>query len=293
METFGEALMQKTMISKKTLIKLIGWKFNAIGVISPKLAFGQAMDLFSKPRNGRVLSFQKKYLDSFTKTTISVNKIDIQTYQKGNGSIKILLAHGWESNSWRWRKLIQHLGLEKYTFAMLDAPGHGASRPDYFDMVVYANAIKIVIDNFSPDYIIGHSMGGLAVMLASTHNEISSDVKIISMGAPHSMDSIFQKYFSAIGLSERIKSKKEKLFFEKYGRKLDEFSIQSIGHRVINEGLILHDVNDTTNEIENAQIIDKAWTKGKLVVTELSNHSMQHERIFNIIKDYTSTKNQA
>jgi esterase/lipase len=284
--------MQKTMISKKILIKLIGWKFNTIGVFSPKLAFGQAMDLFSKPRNGRVLSFQKKYLDSFTKSVISVKGSKIQTYQKGKGPIKILLAHGWESNSWRWRKLIQHLGLEEYTFMMLDAPGHGTSESESFDMVDYVEGIKIMIDDFNPDYIIGHSMGGLAVMLSSTLHQIPNGIKIISMGAPHSLDSIFQKYFSAIGLSERIKSKKEKLFFEKYGRKIEEFSIQSLGPLIVNEGLILHDVNDTTNEIENAEMIDKAWAKGNLIMTELSNHSMQHVAIFDIIKDYTSSKNQ-
>lgn len=281
------------MISKKTLIKIIGWKFNTIGVFSPKMAFGQAMDLFSKPRNGRVLSFQKKYLDSFTKSTITINGNKIQTYQKGKGSIKILLAHGWESNAWRWRKLIQHLGLDDYTFVMLDAPGHGASESDYFDMVVYVQAIKVLIDDFEPEYIIGHSMGGLAVLLSSTHHQIPYAVKIISMGAPHSLDSIFQKYFSAIGLSKRVKTKIESLFYEKYGRKLDEFSIQSLGHLVNNEGLIVHDKNDATNEIENAEIIDKAWAKGNLIVTEVSNHSMQHAAIFDLIKDYTSIKNQA
>jgi esterase/lipase len=272
---------------QKIAMKLIGLKFNIIGLFSPTLALNQALTLFSKPRNGRILSFQKKHLDSFTKQTIEVSNVKIQTYQKGKGNYTILLAHGWESNAWRWRKFIQFLGLEDYTYIALDAPGHGASQPDYFDLKLYAEAINNIVIKQKPNLIIGHSIGGLAVLLTcALYNNINHDIKIITMGSPHSLASIFQKYFKAIALSTRIQSKIEQFFLHKYNMKLDEFSIDTMAKTIQNEGLIIHDKNDVTNEIGNALSIDKAWKSGHLIITNSSNHSMQNEEIFNLIKNY-------
>ncbi len=274
------------MTTKTIVVKLIGLKFNIIGLFSPRLALDQALTLFSKPRNGRILSYQKKYLDSFNKKTIEVGNFKIQSYQKGRGDYIILLAHGWESNAWRWRKSIQFLGMENYTFIALDAPGHGASQPDHFDLKLYAEAINEVALQYKPSLIIGHSIGGLAVLLACTLYDIRQDVKIITMGAPQSLASIFQKYFKAIGLSNHIQSKVEQFFLYKYKMKLDQFSIDYMAASIKNNGLIIHDKNDLTNEIENALSIDKAWKSGHLIITNYSNHSMQNEEIFTLIKNY-------
>jgi esterase/lipase len=277
------------MNTKKIILKIIGWKFNIIGMFSPETALHQALTLFSKPKNGRIFSYQKKFLDSFKKTSIDAKGCKIQTYEKGNGKIKILLAHGWESNSWRWRKFIQFMGIENYTFIALDAPGHGLSQPDQFDLLLYSEAINTTVLKFKPDFIIGHSIGGLAVLLSCAEYDIPAQTKIISMGAPHSLGSIFERYFNAIGLSKKISSKIEFIFQKKYNRVLAQFSIQGMGSSIKNFGLILHDINDMTNEIINAEIISKSWANGHLISTEISNHSMQKEEIYKIIEDYVKT----
>ena len=63
-------------------------------------------------QKGQVLSHQKNFCKKAIPSSINVNGQDFHIHIFGQGSEAILLAHGWESNSWRWRKLMRYLGTE-------------------------------------------------------------------------------------------------------------------------------------------------------------------------------------
>jgi alpha-beta hydrolase superfamily lysophospholipase len=146
---------------KSLFLKSIGLAFNFIGLFSHYLALKLAIDLFSKPRKGRLLHYHEKYLNSFTQEDILVRNVNIRIYIKGTGQTKILLVHGWESNSWRWRKLLQYLDSDLYSFILMDAPAHGKSDSQKFDLDLFAEAIYKAGELFQPNYIVGHSIGDL------------------------------------------------------------------------------------------------------------------------------------
>ncbi|MDA7849530.1 alpha/beta hydrolase, partial [Flavobacteriaceae bacterium] len=93
----------------KTMIpKIIGAFINFIGIFNTAYASKLALNLFSKPRNGKLTPHINSFLETATsKTILHYNSLPIQTYQWEGTKETVLLAHGWESNSGRWRHKIQ------------------------------------------------------------------------------------------------------------------------------------------------------------------------------------------
>ena len=71
----------------------------------------------------------------------------IQTYHWKGSKETVLLAHGWESNSNRWRYEIEKLQTEGYTIIALDGPAHGGSGSATFNAILYSEFINVVSQN--------------------------------------------------------------------------------------------------------------------------------------------------
>ena len=124
---------------KSLIPKLVGALINLIGFFSSEYASKLALQLFSKPRSGQLTPNGKLFLDTATKTTLYYNDLPIQTYHWKGSKETVLLAHGWESNSNRWRYEIEKLQTEGYTIIALDGPAHGSSGSATFNGV-YASS---------------------------------------------------------------------------------------------------------------------------------------------------------
>ena len=147
------------------IIKLIGSTLNGISYISPKYASKLAINLFSKPRKGKITEEQLPLLESAFIEEHTYNDLSIMTYRWIGKGKTILLVHGWESNSARWEFLIKEFKIKGYTIVALDAPAHGNSGGKFFNAVLYAEFINVVANKFQPEIIIGHSVGGMALSL--------------------------------------------------------------------------------------------------------------------------------
>ena len=91
------------------LPKIVGATLNSIGVFNSKLASRLALQVFSKPRKGKLTTNAHSFLDTATKSTLYFADFNIQIYQWKGPKETILLVHGWESNSSRWRNKIEKL----------------------------------------------------------------------------------------------------------------------------------------------------------------------------------------
>ena len=91
----------------------------------------------------------------------------IQTYQWKGEKQTILLAHGWESNTYRWKSLINKLHQNGHHIIALDAPAHGQSSGTQFNAILYSEFINVVASHYQPTVIVGHSVGGMATVFFS------------------------------------------------------------------------------------------------------------------------------
>jgi esterase/lipase len=251
----------------------------------------KALTLFAQPRKGRVESFQKKYLNQATQSEIIIDNLALKVYTFGSGPKRVLLIHGWESNSWRWRKLINFLGKDQFTFYAIDAPAHGYSAGKTFNMHTLMKGINQLYIDHRPEIIIGHSMGGMASLLHASHFKMNPLTKLICLASPHSLAYIFDLYYNAIGIGNRIKDNTAKYFQDIFGMELDYFDVTVHGVNIDYPLLIVHDINDNLNSIACARAVHNTVPKSTLETVDYSNHSLQSPKIFEIIKNWIDNNN--
>ncbi|WP_406825789.1 alpha/beta fold hydrolase [Pedobacter sp. KACC 23697] len=99
----------------------------------------------------------------FTNANVTIN-----CFSWGNGKRKVLLTHGWASKALDFYELIVELRkIEDLEIIAFDAPGNGSSISEFSNLMLYADSVKSIALNYAqPDVLIGHSLGGMANVVA-------------------------------------------------------------------------------------------------------------------------------
>ncbi|WP_029277036.1 alpha/beta fold hydrolase [Pedobacter borealis] len=94
--------------------------------------------------------------------------ISINCFSWGNGKRKVLLTHGWASKALDFYELIiELLKIDDLEIIAFDAPGNGSSISEFSNLMLYAGSVKSIALNYAhPDALIGHSLGGMANVIA-------------------------------------------------------------------------------------------------------------------------------
>nr|WP_317631316.1 alpha/beta hydrolase [uncultured Flavobacterium sp.] len=272
--------------------KSLGVIINTIDYLNPKWASAIAYRFFSRPSEGKLTLKELNPLHIIAdKEYIELNQKKVQVYKWENGPKKVLLVHGWESNSMRWSWLIYFLKFKRYTFISLDAPAQGLSGGEELNVLEYANYLQLVINKYEPEIVIGHSMGGAVSLYHQSIHNSPSIKKMIIMGAPFEFTSIADYYKKLIGMNDKA--------YRHFLRFIEKrFNFEKNTARTINftrdyqtKGLVIHDTEDTTVNFSNAQQIIKTWKNATLLKTTGKGHALQDDSIFLEIEKFIWDEN--
>jgi len=268
---------------QRLIPKLIGAKINSISIASPAMAAQQAFNIFCTPRKGKPYGEQISYLEKPKFEKLISGSCELQSYHwKGTGK-KILLIHGWESNTYRWFRLIEDLQKENYDIYAIDAPAHGYSTGKLLNVPRYAQAIEIAINAYNPDHIIGHSIGGLATVFHQFHYKPKTLTSAIILGSASELGEIMQDYKAILGLNKRTMKALERLVLELFGFDFKGFSGASFAKALSLPALIIHDKYDKITPVSASQNIHKNWKNSTYIETEGYGHSLYQEEVRNHI----------
>jgi len=263
--------------------KVIGLRLKALYAIKPNKAVYKAFLLFCTPRGGFIKPHQKDYLKAHKAHQLQYKKIKIQTYRwKGKGP-KILLLHGWDSNSYRWKDLIVKLKALDFDIMAFDAPAQGNSEGKLLNAIMYEQVLQLVQEHFKPDCIVGHSMGGMTCMFNHYKHSNSNVKKFILLGAPSELQRIMDGFQKILGLSNTFMEDVENYLFNRYGYKFSDFHLSVFAKSVNVPTLIIHDKYDKIVPVKEAYEINEAVKDSQLVVTEGAGHSLNKERVYKAI----------
>jgi len=173
---------------KKRIAQIIplayGQLFNVMVLFSKRATAIKAFRVFCTIRKGKVLARQRQFLDEAKFKRISIAEHEIQAYRwKGTGDT-VLLLHGWESNTFRWRNLIKKLQENNFDILAFDAPAHGYSNGKILHVPLYAEVTRHFLDTFKPTLAVAHSVGGMNIHYVHYLKPESSLKKIVTVGAP-------------------------------------------------------------------------------------------------------------
>ncbi len=279
-------------IVQKWLPRIIGTQINVMSWVAPKKAGRKAFDLFCTPRKGKLRPRDEQYLATAEDNLqIDTPHGKIQTYSWNNtGEQTVLLMHGWESNSARWRFLITQLLEQNYRVVAMDAPAHGQSEGTLFHMPKYAETIHDVMQHYQVDHMVGHSVGGMATMYYLSNNDYPDISSVIIMGAPGEFEPILKQFFTFLRLSGRSRKVIYRFFERKFGHHPSYFSIDTYGKDLSIPVLVIHDKHDKVIPFKASSSYMKKLEDVQLMRTQKLGHSLQDQAVFEKILHFFEEK---
>jgi pimeloyl-ACP methyl ester carboxylesterase len=274
-------------MKKKIIASVLGNSLNSLAYIYPSLAGKLGFKLFCYPFRTKLRDFQLDFLNTAEKKTFFFKNNKIQTYQWGKGEKKILMLHGWQSHSFRWKSYIESLAGEEYTVYTFDAPAHGLSEGAQFTLPLYTEIILHYIESIGELHtIIGHSLGSFAALYSF---EKKADLKIkqmILLAPPGEVTDFIDFYKTQLNL--RKKTIHEILvYFESHITKpIDYFKSYNFAQNVKIPGLIIHDEGDLEIPHKYAVAINENWKQSKLILTKGLGHNLKSSEVVSHVIEF-------
>ena len=257
-------------------MKVIGFYINLMALVIPRYAERFGLALFCRPFRGKMTPKQIAFLHSATRFSFDFQKETLAGYRWGSGSKKILLVHGWQSHTYRWKAYVEQFLKHDCTVFAFDAPGHGLSTGKFLSVPLYGEAIeKMIKEVGKPDVIISHSIGGFSSLYALHHNPLLSPDKLVVMAAPGEAVEFFDFYKTSLSLSQRsvdlIVNRFKELFI--YGP--EYFSSPKFATTIQTSGLIIHDEEDDETSVDHSRRVHAQWSNSKLLITKGFGHNLK------------------
>ncbi|MBB6240286.1 hypothetical protein HDC90_004956 [Pedobacter sp. AK013] len=146
----------------------------------------------------------------FTNANVTIN-----CFSWGNGKRKVLLTHGWASKALDFYELIIELQkIEDLEIIAFDAPGNGSSISEFSNLMLYVGSVKSIALNYvQPDVIIGHSLGGMANVIALQELEITPNL-LISIAPLIRLKENFEQSLDSVNIT----AKDQGIFFKNFAK---------------------------------------------------------------------------
>jgi pimeloyl-ACP methyl ester carboxylesterase len=260
----------------------------ALYKIKPKKAIHKAFKLFCTPRGGFVKANQKDFLNAHKSKQIQFKKIKIQTYRWEGKGPKVLLLHGWDSHSFRWKDMVNHLESKEYDVTAFDAPAHGNTEGNLLNVPIYNEVLDVMLEKYKPEILIGHSMGGMTSVFNQYRKPNAILKKMVLLGAPSDLKRIMDGFQKILGLSDKFMGVTERYFKERYGYTFEEFSTADFAKSINIPALIIHDKYDKIVPYKEAKDISQALKNSELMITEGAGHSLHKSKIYKKVIEFIS-----
>lgn len=271
---------------KALIAKSIGSSINLVSYFSPRTAGSLAIKLFSSPRKIKLKESEVDFLGTAFQEDIDYEHLSISTYRWRGKKDTILLAHGWESNSFRWKSLIEQLTALDYNVIALDAPAHGKSSGKTFNAILYSECIHVVAKKFEANIIVGHSVGGMATAFSHSKYQLPSVQKLVLLGAPSNFVGVFSRYVNMMGYNSRLAKAMDELIIKRFNEKPEHFNAARFLKDAEIDGLIIHDEYDKIIPYKDAEDFKTFFKKAKLIATEGFGHGLKSNEVHKHIIEF-------
>jgi len=269
------------------ITKSVGLYINVYSYFNAERAKQVAYKIFSQPRKGRLdKNNLPKTLQKATLETFQYDNENFNAYiWKGSDEI-ILLVHGWESNTSRWKKLLNHLKPLGKTIIAIDAPAHGLSSGFEFNAPRYAEFINVLAQKYKPKTIIGHSIGGAAISFYLHKYKNDSIEKVVMLGSPSNFKKISDNFVQILSLNTKVKLLLENYYQEKFNLHIDDFAGHLFAKNFNQKAIIAHDIKDNVILVEEGRLYASTWKNATYIETDGLGHSMHDDNLYQKIASF-------
>jgi len=247
---------------------------------NPEKAANIALKLFSSPRAGRARDFQRDYLEEHIKGYIISDSIKLCYYNWPGTGDRILLVHGWESNSSRWKPYIADMVDRNYDIYALDAPSHGLSEGKYFNPQKYADGVAQLVEKYNINILLGHSVGAYTSLIYAQREDRNESINQLMLLAPTGkLQYVIDQFFNILGLNKKMREAYNDNFKKIFHFEPHQFDSDKLIKGIGLNGFLMHDKNDRTLPFKDSVLIADNWPQAKFVITEGYGHRLKSSEV--------------
>jgi pimeloyl-ACP methyl ester carboxylesterase len=266
---------------QKAIILLLGAYLNFINLVSKRIGGRHAFLLFCYPFPVKLKPSQAKFLETSKQSFIQFEGKKIACFSWGSGPQTILCLHGWQSQSYRWKKFVEAFDKEKYTVIAIDAPAHGKSEGQIFNVPIYARLIELLLETYSVTYILAHSLGAFATMCLFYEKPELAVKKVALLGTPGEATEFVDEYARVLKTLPRVKANLKSYFAEYAGLDPSYYSTIRFAPSQTSHALIIHDTGDKEAPYAHAVRVNQLWPNSELITTNGLGHKLRDISVVN------------
>jgi pimeloyl-ACP methyl ester carboxylesterase len=186
-----------------------------------------------------------------------------------------LLVHGWGGHAGQLRLLAESLAEHGLRPVLLEMPAHGRSAGTSSNLPQFARAIEYAAGRLRQQghelrLLAAHSLGANAAAFATARGV---PVERLALLAPPASPREYTRYFAHVfGLSETTRAAMQRRIEEREAVLMPQFEPDSVGPRIRQPALVVHDRADSVNPFRDGQAFAHAIRGATLVATEGLGH---------------------
>jgi pimeloyl-ACP methyl ester carboxylesterase len=242
--------------------------------ISSSLAGWLAFLMFCTPPRRKLEPADAPILARATRSTLRCGKDRFTIYHWDHAGPTVVLLHGWGSHAARFADFVAPLHAAGFAVIGIDAPAHGTSPGRFSDLPRFRDSLAEVLRANEPIHaVIGHSLGGGAVLTVLAETADHHPKKICLFGVPSDMDYILESFAMMLGLKPPALANLRARFLAKFGRPATAISVLAAAPSVRIPLLVVHDEDDNVAPIAQGTALVDAVPGAMLWRTRGFGHS--------------------
>jgi len=242
--------------------------------ISASLAGWLAFLMFCTPPRRRLEPADAPILARAQRSTLRCGKDRFTIYHWDHAGPTVVLLHGWGSHAARFADFVAPLHAAGFAVIGIDAPAHGTSPGRFSDLPRFRDSLAEVLRANEPIHaVIGHSLGGGAVLTVLAETADHHPKKICLFGVPSDMDYILESFAMMLGLKPPALSNLRARFLAKFGRPATAISVMAAAPSIRIPLLVVHDEDDNVAPIAQGTALVDAVPGAMLWRTRGFGHS--------------------
>jgi pimeloyl-ACP methyl ester carboxylesterase len=224
--------------------------FRVAQALSSSLAGRLAFLMFLMPPRRKLDPADAPILARARRATLKCGKDHFAIYHWDHAGPPVVLLHGWGSHAARFADFVAPLHAAGFSAIGIDAPAHGTSPGRFSDLPRFRDSLAEVLRAHEPIHaVIGHSLGGGAVLTVLAETADHHPKKICLFGVPSDMDYILGSFAMMLGLQAAAQANLRARFRQRFGRPASAVSVAAAAPSVRIPVLVVHDEDDNVAPI--------------------------------------------
>ena len=276
------------------VIRAIRWFYPKFEAVLPGLAHQWAAKIFFTPIRYPLPAKEGAVGQEATREVLVHEGKALQTYAWGSGSQLAIVVHGWSGRGTQFFKFVPGLLAQGYKVVAFDAPAHHLSTGKRTNLIEVVKAMQTVVAHFGqPDFLIGHSLGGVVCLHALLEGLPTK--RLVTIGSPAMGTRLMEDFAIRINGSKATAEYMLDYIKRNFGKDFEEMSGQHVVKQLeLDEYLIIHDEDDDEVGVDHAHAYKAAYPTAQLHITKKLGHTriLRDQTVVDLAIDFANNKRQ-